>query len=124
MLGRVSLLSVSLSSSSVLLMTRLLRMMSIVVVCVSRLPIHVRRVIAMVTRIVLRRLVHRVYGRRHASVHVYFVTRVQVPMVICLLSLGLFLLVFVSFFLYRIHTVVLIGFSLIVLLFLSIKALL
>jgi hypothetical protein len=107
-----------------MLMTRL-RMMSIVVVCVSRrLPIHVRRVIAMVTRIMLRRLVHRVYGRRHASVHVYFVTRVQVPMVICLLSLGLFLLVFVSFFLYRIHTVVLIGFSLIVLLFLSIKALL
>jgi hypothetical protein len=122
MLGRVSL-TVSLGSSS-MLMTRL-RMMSIVVVCVSRrLPIHVRRVIAMVTRIMLRRLVHRVYGRRHASVHVYFVTRVQVPMVICLLSLGLFLLVFVSFFLYRIHTVVLIGFSLIVLLFLSIKALL
>jgi hypothetical protein len=76
--------------------------MVVIIVAVRGLPIHVVRWVSritMVTRVVLRGLMHSgVHGRGHTSVHVHIVRRMHVPIRVrgLLLSLGLVIIVLVT----------------------------
>jgi hypothetical protein len=103
--------------------------LAVVVVRISRLCVHVGRIVGgmVLTGIVLRRLMHSSmhWGRHGSGVHVHFLVGwVHVVLLHChCLSLGFFVLLFLFSFSDRIHSVVLVSFALIELLFFRIERL-
>jgi hypothetical protein len=102
--------------------------LAVVVVRISRLRVHVGRIVGgmVLTGIVLRRLMHcSMDWRWHGSVHVHILVGwVHVVLLHChCLSLGFFVVLFLFSFSDRIHSVVLVSFALVELLFFWIELL-